>query len=77
MSLRRFGIDIRLEHYNRRGLGLNEALQKVPRECGTSIAWAYINGRLVVGQWHIMRLLRSNPRLLKELIKRGLVYIWK
>ena len=46
MGIRRFGIDIRPEHlarlvakrleqHNRMGLNLNEALYRVPRECGT------------------------------------------
>ena len=88
MSLRRFGVDIRLErlarrvverlrHYNRRGFSLNEALRKVPKELGTSIEWAYINGKLVVGQWYTMRILISNPRLLPEMVKEGLAYLWR
>ena len=87
MSLRRFGIDIRLErlarlvagrleHYNKMGFGLNETLRKVPQECGTSVEWTYINNKLVIGQWYVMRMLRSNPKLLPELVKRKLVYIW-
>jgi len=85
MSLRRFGIDIRLKHlarlvaerlrhYNRKGFSLNETLRRVPQECRTSVEWAYINGKLVTGQWHVMKILRNNPSLLPELAEQKLVH---
>jgi len=88
MSLRRFGIDIRLKHlarlvaerlrhYNRKGFSLNETLRRVPQECRTSVEWGYINGKLVIGQWHMVKMLRNNPSLLPELAKQELVYIWR
>jgi len=88
MSLRRFGVDIRLErlarrvverlrHYNRRGFSLNEALRRVSQECGTSVEWVCINDKLVVGQWYVMRILRNDPSLLPELAKQELVHIWR
>jgi len=88
MSLRRFRVDVRLEHltrlvaerlrhYNGRGFSLNEALRRVPQECEISVEWAYINGKLVVGQWYVMKILRNDPGLLPELAKQELIHIWR
>ena len=64
-------------HYNRKGFSLNETLRRAPQECRTSVEWAYINGKLVIGQWHMVKMLRNNPSLLPELAKQELVHIWR
>ena len=39
------------------GIGLNIVLDKVSRECGTTVAWLNLRGMIIVGQWYIIELL--------------------